>query len=252
MNQPTIVKPCLTKIRQKTFQQNNCYCVYDESLLKEFHLDVFSGDYWQANNSIIGTAQGRGTTYFIAHEQQQWVLRHYYRGGLIGRLINDSYIFTGLEKTRAAQEYSLLEKMIALGLPAPQPVAYQVIKHGLTYQADIITARIENAQDLVAILQQRSLTPTLWQYIGKTIKQFHDHGIYHHDLNIHNILIDDKDKVWLIDFDRGEQRNIAEKWQQQNIERLLRSFKKEQGKLSSFYWQDDNWQQLMQGYQLSQ
>lgn len=248
MNQPTIVKPCLAKTAEKTYQQGNCYCVYDESLIDNFSPQLFSGDYWQHNNGLIGTAQGRGTTYFIATNQQQWVLRHYYRGGLMGKINKDSYWFTGLKNTRAAREYQLLKDMCSLGLPAPHPVGFRVIKHGLTYQADIMTSRIENAQDLVGILQTKSLPENIWQKIGETIKQFHSHNIYHHDLNSHNILLDDQQKVWLIDFDRGQQRQDNKVWPEKNMERLLRSFRKELARLTTFHWQERNWQQLMQGY----
>ena len=61
-------------------------------------------------------------------------------------------------------------------------------------------------------------------------------------------LIDDKEKVWLIDFDQGEQRDPQQTWQQANLNRLLRSFNKENAKLPVFHWQADNWQFLLEGY----
>lgn len=54
----------------------------------------------------------------------------------------------------------------------------------------------------------------------------HNAGVNHTDLNIHNILIDDKDKVWIIDFDKCRKQEHGD-WKKQNLERLLRSFKKE-------------------------
>ncbi|WP_241242395.1 3-deoxy-D-manno-octulosonic acid kinase [Thalassotalea sp. G2M2-11] len=244
MNSSAIVKPC----QQKVFQQDNLYCVYESKLLKNFHPQVFVPDYWQAQQAIEGTAQGRGTTYFIKQGKHHWVLRHYYRGGLIGKLVNDHYLFTGNHATRAAREFALLTQLRQLDLPAPKPVAFCVRRSGVSYQADIITERIEQARDLVALLSTESLSPELWRDIGRCIQAFHRHGIYHHDLNAHNILIDNDNKVWLIDFDQGEQRKPAQHWQQQNMDRLLRSFNKESKKLAQFYWQADNWQQLMEGY----
>ncbi len=244
MNSSSIVKSC----QEKVFQQNGLYCVYDSDLFADFDPQVFDANYWQQQHAIDGTAQGRGTTYFIKHNEHAWVLRHYYRGGLIGKLINDSYLFTSYQATRAAKEFSLLKTMAKLKLPAPTPIAYRVIKSGLRYRADIITGRIVDASDLVALLSKQALSQTLWRAIGQCIQAFHRQGIYHHDLNAHNILIDRQDKVWLIDFDRGEQRKPAQDWQQQNIDRLLRSFHKEQKKLPNFHWQADNWQQLMEGY----
>lgn len=226
----------------------NYYC-YDHHLINNFSPKMFSSQYWQALSAITGSAQGRGTTWFIQSEQQHWVLRHYYRGGLIGKVINDHYVFTGLNNTRAAKEFKLLNTMAQWQLPAPKAIAFQVKRRRLFYQADLLSSRIENAQDLVAILSKKTVSEQLWQAIGRTIKRFHQQGIYHHDLNSHNILIDDNDKVWLIDFDRGEQRDAKLSWQQENLQRLLRSFRKEQHQLAQFNWQEKNWTMLMTGYQ---
>lgn len=244
MNLSTIVKPC----HEKSIQLGNIFYCYDENSIVNFNDKMLCPDYWKNQNAITGTAQGRGTTYFIKHLESEWVLRHYYRGGLIGKLIKDSYIFTGFEQTRAAQEFTLLKTLTDLNLPAPKPIAYRVKKLGLTYQADILTERIADAQDLVAILSKKSVSEELWRKIGICIKAFHQHGIYHHDLNVHNILIDKDEKVWLIDFDRGEQRQPNQSWQQANIDRLLRSFNKEKSKLPIFHWQETNWKILVESY----
>lgn len=235
---------------EKKIQQGNCCTVYDITQVTDLSSNMLSVEYWQDNNAITGSAQGRGTTYFVKHNDCDWVLRHYYRGGLIGKFNNDSYFFSSLKNTRAAKEFALLKTLQTLNLPAPEPIAYRVIKNGLFYRADLLSTRILNAKDLVAILQERSLPAHEWQSIGLMIQKFHQHGIYHHDLNSHNILLDDKVKPWLIDFDRGEQRPINSKWQQANLDRLLRSFRKEKEKLEKFNWQEENWQQLLSGYQL--
>lgn len=244
MNLSAIVKPC----QEKIYQKGDIYCCYDEESIDKFDQNMLSSAYWQQKKSIIGSAQGRGTTYFLKYLKNEWVLRHYYRGGLIGKLINDSYLFTGFDKTRAAKEYNLLKTLVALKLPAPKPIAYRIKKSGLTYQADILSTRVTNAQDLVAMLSTQSVSEALWRKIGACINTFHQQGIYHHDLNAHNILIDDKEKVWLIDFDQGEQRAPQQAWQQNNLNRLLRSFNKEKSKLLVFHWQADNWQYLIEGY----
>lgn len=244
LNLSAIVKPCQLKV----YQQGKLYCLYDANAIAHFSPKMLDGDYWQQHDAIVGSAQGRGTTWFIAHKSQQWVLRHYYRGGLVGRLIKDSYLFLGLEKTRAIQEFTLLQLMQRLALPAPAPIACRIMRSGIFYRADLLSQRIENAHDLVALLTQQPLSADIWRNIGVTIAKFHQQGIYHHDLNAHNILLDNQEKVWLIDFDRGEQRALNASWLQQNMARLLRSFRKEKTKLNPFYWQDADWQYLLQGY----
>lgn len=244
MNLNAIVKPC----SKKSYENSNIFCVYDENEVTDFSHEFLDSEFWQAQQSIVGTAQGRGTTWFIKHENKNWVLRHYYRGGMIGKFNKDAYIFTGLANTRAAIEFELLNHIRTLNLPAPKAIAYRVIKQGLFYKADILTERVCNAQDLVALLAKKPISDTLWKKIGHVIKQFHQHNIYHHDLNIHNILIDSDENVWIIDFDRGEIRADSNGWKKENMSRLLRSFNKEKGKLSSLHWKESDWEVLLEGY----
>ncbi|GHE97079.1 3-deoxy-D-manno-octulosonic acid kinase [Thalassotalea profundi] len=244
MNPSTNVKHC----HQKVFQQKNIYAVYDANLVTNFTPKMLTPHYWQEKNAVKGQAHGRGITYFVENNSQHWVLRHYYRGGLIGKFNKDSYFFTGYKHTRAAKEYQLLHRLVELNLPAPAPVAYAIHRSAFFYHANILTSRIIDSKDLVALLTKAPLPESLWFAIGQCIANFHSHGIYHHDLNAHNILIDKNNKVWVIDFDQGEQRVIQKSWQQANIKRLLRSFNKEKQKLPSFHWQFNDWKILMEGY----
>ena len=209
----------------------------------------FKPDYWQQQQKLLGQSQGRNVTWFVGEKSQPMVLRHYYRGGLIGKLINDCYIFSGIKNTRAYREFSLLLQLEQLELPACRVVAAQVTRSGLIYRADLLMKMVEGGQDLVALLSKGSLTEQQWQNIGHTIAQFHQARVYHADLNAHNILIDNDDKVWLIDFDRGEIKAQQGQWCQQNLDRLLRSFKKERNKLDNFYYRDQDWQTLLSAYQ---
>ncbi len=64
-----------------------------------------------------------------------------------------------------------------------------------------------------------------------------------------HILIDENDKVWIIDFDKGEQRPVNKSWQTSNLERLKRSFLKEQQKCPGFNFEELNFNQLLKGYE---
>lgn len=219
----------------------------DKQLLPDACPDFFKGNYWQQRHSITGSSVGRGTTYFFELNKQQFVLRHYLRGGLIGKLLTDQYLFLGLANTRAHQEKKLLQHMQSLGLPAPIPAASQVVKKGLHYSADLITVKIPNAVDIHHILLERELSPDIWQEIGRTIARFHQHQIYHHDLNIHNVMLDDSGKVWLIDFDKCSVKT-GEEWKQQNLDRLLRSLNKESTHNSVYSFSQSDWQHVLTGY----
>ena len=202
-----------------------------------------------ARGSILGAAEGRGTTLFIQHDGQDLALRHYHRGGLVARFLTDEYFWTGLSRTRAWKEWHLLASLYEKGLPVPAPVAARVIRQGLVYSADIMTVRIPKAQPVAQILMQQSLTEQSWQAIGACIRRFHQQGVYHADLNANNILLDNQQQVFIIDFDRGEFRKPAIRWQQENIARLLRSLNKIKAHAETFYFTESDWQNLLAGYQ---
>ncbi|QSX37382.1 3-deoxy-D-manno-octulosonic acid kinase [Shewanella sedimentimangrovi] len=217
-----------------------------ESLTGEW----FHSEYWQAQDRISGSSFGRYTTWFFRPPQSQsdWVLRHYWRGGLMEKFSKDAYFYTGLERTRALAELRLLEQLYSEGLPVPKPIAARIIRKGLWYSADILIERIEDCVDLVAFLEQHPMTAEQWCQLGSTLARFHRRGVYHADLNAKNILIGNGE-FYLIDFDRGELRTPASQWQQSNLDRLLRSFNKEKGKQAGLHFSPENWQQLLAGYQ---
>jgi len=73
--------------------------------------------------------------------------------------------------------------------------------------------------------------------------------VYHADLNINNILFNEKGDVYIIDFDRGELKAPNLQWQQRNMARLERSFLKEQGRNNVFNWQSNDWEALCTLYE---
>jgi 3-deoxy-D-manno-octulosonic acid kinase len=221
---------------------------FNSELVEQVSDDWFDPEYWRKLGQLKGSAVGRGTTYFFSFEHNDWVLRHYKRGGLVGKALNDQYLYTGLNQTRAWQELRLLQKLNDLALPAPTPLAARVIKHFGYYTADLISAKIAEAQDIHQILLERLLSSQIWDSIGATIAMFHQHQVYHHDLNIHNIMLDHKDKVWLIDFDKCAIK-AGEGWKQDNLDRLLRSLKKESTKANNYHFSNQNWLSLISGYQ---
>jgi 3-deoxy-D-manno-octulosonic acid kinase len=219
--------------------------------LSDINSRWFDASYWQSKNRISGQSTGRNITWFIQAPSKaakmDWVLRHYYRGGLVAKISNDCYFFNGLTKTRAYREVNLLQEMISLKLPVPRPIAARVIKKSFFYHADLLMEKLEG-EDLVHCLKKEALAESVWENIGKTIALFHNNGIYHADLNAHNILLDSNNKVWLIDFDRCKKRPIQRQWQNSNMNRLIRSFSKERSIDKSIWFQDNDWLFLKNGY----
>lgn len=206
---------------------------------------------WDKSDRLLGFAKGRGITWFIntvPELEVESVLRHYRRGGLFGKIIKDRYLFNSIEQTRAAQEFQLLTQLHQWGLPVPRPIAFKISRRFGTYQADILLEKIANTQDLSRYLQTNRLSVGEYHAIGKLIRQLHDHQVHHSDLNIHNILRRETDgQFYLIDFDKC---GIAtgNDWKQANLDRLLRSFYKEQGRLGILFDKKD-WESLLNGYQ---
>ncbi len=219
--------------------------------------DWFEPAFWHSNDLVVGQSSGRNTTWFVRPTGQQfdsmtsesdWVLRHYYRGGLVAKVTRDKFLYTGLKKTRPYKELSLLEKMRQLALPVPKTIGARVRRQGIGYTADLLMEKII-ANDLVKLLSEGKLCAETWQVIGKTIGKFHQHGIYHADLNSHNIMLDADNKVWLIDFDQCKQQPPASQWWISNLQRLKRSFEKEKTLNQNNSYDEKGWQHLLTGYQ---
>ncbi|GAA0206109.1 3-deoxy-D-manno-octulosonic acid kinase [Kangiella japonica] len=227
---------------------NNHYLVAIKKYRDRITKDWFDPKKLQQNKEVIGQSVGRSTTYFFEKEGEGFVLRQYFRGGLLSKWVEDSYFFLGIRKTRAYREQAMLKKMYNLGLPVPQPVAMLVHKKGLVYQASIIIRLIKNSRDLFHILRERALTDDEWVRVGALIKEFHNKGVYHSDLNIHNILLSDSGKMWLIDFDKGHFVEPNASHLEGNLSRLKRSLLKESRNQAQFHWRSPDWDLLMKGY----
>ena len=230
----------------KYFSSDNEHIWFDESRVSVAPQLLFDIAYWQNSNAIIGSAEGRGTTWFINLEGMPAALRHYRRGGLFGKLVKDSYWFSKLEKTRSYAEYQLLNELSTAGVNVPKPIAARTQRKGLTYQADLLTEKVPNARDLVDVLSKGALTKALYYKVGQEIQKMHKVGVNHTDLNIHNILIDDQENIWIIDFDKCYKQS-GDNWKPSNLDRLLRSFRKEL-KNRGIHWQESDFHDLLAGY----
>lgn len=197
---------------------------------------------------LTGQAVGRGEAWFISYRSRAWVLRHFRRGGLVGRFVADRYLGSDPEKSRSWKEWRLLAELYRRGLPVPRPVAASVQVEGMFYRADLMTELISEANSLADRLSKQPHPAEFWRSVGACIRRFHVQGVFHADLNANNILVNADDKVYLIDFDRGELRSTGA-WKERNLQRLKRSLLKIQGNRSTFHFSDNDWSQLLQGYE---
>ena len=223
--------------------------IYDAKLVPGATEASFSARGWKSVKPVENVLQsgGRGNTLILGDGDEEFVLRHYRRGGLVGRVIRDSYLWLGEDKTRSFAEWRLLQKMDAMGLPVPRPAIARYRRHGFTYTADIITVRLPDIRSLSARLVDGENYPELWQRIGKGLARFHECGVNHADLNSHNLQIDGAGDVWLLDFDKATIRQPGA-WQQRNLARLHRSLRKIRQQDPRISYTERDWDALIAGY----
>jgi 3-deoxy-D-manno-octulosonic acid kinase len=216
---------------------------------------LFDPSYLNSENLITNTASGRGLVYFFRALEEKCVLRHYYRGGLIAKLSKDTFMYQSLEKTRPFQELSLLTKLHSAGLNVAKPLAARVTRTGFTYKADIITGAIENAQELHEAILQKPLEQPVWKNIGATLRQMHDLQACHYDINVKNVLLQQRSEneeeselsIYLLDFDGCKIRS-GEQWKTSNLERFKRSLEKQNAKFSTYFYDAECWKTIEEGY----
>lgn len=190
--------------------------LFDSTRLAQADATVFDP---RRRDAAVDTSGGRGAVWRVRGEFGDGVLRHYRRGGLVAKLLRDRYPWRGEDATRSFREFRLLAELDARGLPVPRPLAAGYRRTGLTYRADLLTQLVPRSRTFAESFAEAAL----WPAVGRTLARFHREGVWHADLNAHNVLIDADSAVWIIDFDRGRLRAPDASWQQSNLLRLRRS-----------------------------
>ncbi len=223
--------------------------LYDADLLSEVGDAHFHAGSWSSSVAVTGTFKsgGRGTTMCVSDGEREFVLRRYLRGGLVGRLLRDNYLWSGEDDNRAFAEWRLLAKLQQMGMPVPQPAAARIRRSGLLYKAELLTVRIQGIRTLSDRITAAATTQDFWRRLGRGIYRFHAAGVFHPDLNVSNCQFDDNDEFWLLDFDRGKLLPPGT-WRQRNLARLHRSLRKLKRYDSRIYYTNACWNQLLEGY----
>lgn len=129
------------------------------------------------------------------------VVKRYMRGGLLRYLVRKTYLRHGM--TRAEKEFLLLEQVRSLGVNAPEPVAF-VHRGILFYDAWLVTREIESPRNLAEL--SLSDEDAIVKYVPEIIRQISiliKNRIFHVDLHPGNVVVDDSNRVHLLDFDKA-------------------------------------------------
>ena len=211
--------------------------LYDPRRVHQPDPGLFDTARWRAAGALAPTDRGRGGSWFlrpqvlgVATSGEEWVLRHYKRGGWVARWNPDRYLWWSEEGTRPFRELRMTAALHAAGLPVPAPVAARYQRIGLRYRADLLTVRIPGVSTLSSSLAEWPLT--VWTAVGRVVRRLHAAGAWHADLNAHNIMVGasgaEAPQVHVIDWDRGRLQAgpLAAAVARGNLLRLQRSLQK--------------------------
>jgi RIO-like serine/threonine protein kinase len=131
-------------------------------------------------------------------------VKHYARGGLVRYVNRRTYVHW--PQTRGEREFRWLETVRRIGIAAPQPIAFASTGHYLG-QCWLITAVIPGHRSLIQAEHDGDLQEAVYGQVAAQIRALIDQGIWHRDLHPGNVLVDEKDRPHLIDFDKARYLN---------------------------------------------
>jgi len=139
-------------------------------------------------------------------------------------VLHDAYLWLGEARARPIAEWRLLAWAHDAGLPVVRPVGACYERRGPVHRGALITERVAG-RSLAVRAGEGSPDATLWRAAGAAVARCHAAGLDHADLNLHNLLIADDARCWVIDLDRGARRAPGA-WRDANLARLRRSLDK--------------------------
>ena len=179
--------------------------------------------------ALMGTAEttafdaaGRGVVALFALAEGEGVLRRCRRGGLIGKLVNEGYVL----RNRPLAEFSVHEYLFEAGVSVPEPLGVMWEQRGLVIRGVIATRRLDAIGLSAWLAESNKDNAAILAAIGRAIRSMHDAGVYHADLHVENILVNDE-HVYLIDFDNAHRHDpLSAVRRARNLLRLRRSLQK--------------------------
>jgi len=151
---------------------------------------------------------GRAPLERIALPDGVALVRRCRRGGLFARILGDVY----LDGNRFLREIAVADAIHRRGIPTPEVIAgiRREVFPGV-YRAEIISREVPGACDLAEALDAlpsgeagAARKRELLLASARLVRQIHDAGLRHPDLNARNILMAADDTAMILDLDRAE------------------------------------------------
>jgi len=129
-------------------------------------------------------------------------VKYFTRGGL-NRLFIKHHYLRWRPRTRCQIEFDMLDRVRSLDVMAPEPVAW-AHQGGLFYRGWLVTREIKKQRNLAELSsrepqQARKVLANLIPQVVTLI----ENGILHIDLHPGNVLVDERQRVFLLDFDKA-------------------------------------------------
>ncbi|MFW6080857.1 MAG: lipopolysaccharide kinase InaA family protein [Desulfosalsimonas sp.] len=130
------------------------------------------------------------------------IIKPYFRGGMLRHINKKTYLALG--KTRSRAEFEILQHVRQIGINAPEPLVFAV-QGRFFYRAWLVTGQIPGAAPLSELcLSEPERARRVLPGVVRQIEVLIHKGILHVDLHPGNVLVDRRERAWLIDFDRAE------------------------------------------------
>lgn len=153
-----------------------------------------------AANSTLG---GRRSVNFTKLEGiGSIVVKFYTRGGFNRHFVKRTYLRLGA-KSRCQIEYEMLNTVRELNIMAPEPIVW-ACKGNLVYRGWLVTREIKQQHTLAQLCRiDEGETSRAMDIVTAQVAALIEKSIYHVDLHPGNVLVDHKDRVYLLDFDKA-------------------------------------------------
>jgi 3-deoxy-D-manno-octulosonic acid kinase len=191
---------------EKIAASNRVFLAVRSDLAKSIDVQTFLPGH---SSQVMSSFQGREQLRSVNLKNGETALIRAYRHGGLFRNLTRKVFFTW--PPRPFRELAITEEIRRRGIPTVEVYAACVaVLWGPFYRGWLLTKELKQAQDLWTALQTGLVRTVgvelVLAAVARTLKALHREGVYHHDLNLRNILVraePDGVKGYIIDLDQA-------------------------------------------------